>query len=160
MFDDTLVLVRHTNSPTRGSWSIEPPLHEDQIEPAPKLMSHLTAVSYAFEPEPLMKANRGRIRGVDTAQHDMLLLRAGEREQGFHQLAANPLATIPHPDVYRVLDGIPVSRPGTAPVPERREPTDHFVCHRHQDRIAGGGALVIPAAAVLQGHRCECVDRG
>ena len=56
---------------------LEDALEELQVEPAPKLESHFTKMSYAAEAHALVHANGGHIVGIDAGDHDVLAKRSG-----------------------------------------------------------------------------------
>ena len=59
-------------SPPGGSRGVEKALHENEIEPATKLLSDLPEVGDTLEPQALVKTDRSIIRRVYTADHDVL----------------------------------------------------------------------------------------
>ena len=47
-------------------------MHENEVEPATKLVPDLAEMGDALKPQPLVKADRGIIRRVYAADHDVL----------------------------------------------------------------------------------------
>src|SRR5579863_3364467 len=70
----------------------EPALQEDQVQPALELVADLAQVAALFKAEPLMKADRGGVGGIDAGDHDVFAERGGARQQSLHQQRADAAA--------------------------------------------------------------------
>ena len=55
-----------------GSRGVEKALHENEIEPATELVADLPEVGDALKPHALVKTDRGIIRRIYAADHDVL----------------------------------------------------------------------------------------
>src|ERR1700682_3338213 len=87
-----------------GAALVEESLHEQQIQPAPELVTHLAEFACRREAESRVKANRRGVRCVDAADHDVLVQCDGAGEQRFHQLSTDPGPSPIGPYMDTVLD--------------------------------------------------------
>src|SRR5258708_39841468 len=98
-----------------------------------------------------MEFDRGVVRGVDRADHDVLVERNRVREDCLDQLSPDAGAAAIGPDVHRVLDGKAIARPGAAPVAERTKALRYRRCP--DPRPIRGSRASFAHAAMLPCYR-------
>ena len=90
----------------------EPPLHEDEVEPAAELEADFLQVAGLLETEALVHPDRAAVVGVDPRHHHVLAERAAAGDQHVHQRRADAVAAAAVGHVHGVLDGEAIAGPG------------------------------------------------
>src|ERR1041385_8065726 len=111
--------MRPSAAPRTGR--VEEALHEDQVEPAPELVADLAEAGDALEPEPHVKPDRGVVGRIDAADHHVFFQCQRGGKQRLDERASHAPAAHVMLHVDRVFDRVAISRPGAAPLAERRE---------------------------------------
>jgi hypothetical protein len=96
-------------------------LHENEIEPATEFVADLPEVGDTLESQALVKPDRGIVRCVYAADHDVLALAESQRKQRLDKGASDASSTNVLSDMHPMRDRVAVSRPRTSPIPESGE---------------------------------------
>src|SRR6185312_2269242 len=126
-------------------------LHENQVEPAPELESHLVEMADGREPKAAVQADGRRVVRIDAGNHHMLAHVGGAPQELSDQGPAQSLAAPVRAHVHAMLDAVPVARP-CAKLAEAAESHDARSVPRHDDRETKPHLGVEPCLAASRGE--------
>src|SRR4030095_5908183 len=91
--------------------SVENELVEIEVQPAAELKPGMFDTASELEADPRVERDADVVGGIDAANHVVILLKPGSRDDGLEQHGANASSAAVLVHIHGVLDGVFVGRP-------------------------------------------------